>query len=319
MPRRQRNKAVRRLTKACESVMWMKTKDIRKKLGNSRQVHQGTLDIGSDVQIDLVGFYNDITLKITIENCLVNGILMRIITAPFIKIFALLKLAFLPAVLFTGPLKYVGNYVRSIFRYEQQPAAGGSDILEVPREEELSEVLENPIALLDQNENLTTNSNLCQEGGFNQRDQIHDDEVPDISDYSKRPNLARFQDLPVEAKLDALYSKFEKEKEELKQQSKAHLIQLVNEKLKNDESSKRLKHEMQKYKKLELENKHLKNENERLLDDRTCIICMDKEILYLFMPCKHLVSCENCAQNPSVKECPVCRKTIQKRLKTYMS
>ena len=282
MPRRQRNKAVRRLTKACESVMWMKTKDIRKKLGNSRQVHQGTLDIGSDVQIDLVGFYNDITLKITIENCLVNGILMRIITAPFIKIFALLKLAFLPAVLFTGPLKYVGNYVRSIFRYEQQPAAGGSDILEIPREEELSEVLENPIALLDQNENLTTNSNLCQEGGFNQRDQIHDNEVSDISDYSKRPtNLARFQDLPVEAKLDALYSKFEKEKEELKQQSKAHLIQLVNEKLKNDESSKRLKHEMQKYKKLELENKHLKNENERSMTKLVLFAWTKKSCIYL--------------------------------------
>ena len=121
--------------------------------------------------------------------------------------------------------------------------------------------------------------------------------------------MARFQDLPIQAQVDELYAKFNKEKEELVERY---------EKLKN-ESSRRLSHEMQKYKKLELENKHLKTENERLIDDRTCIICMDKEILYLFMPCKHLVSCENCAQNPSMKECPVCRKTIQKRLKTYMS
>ena len=71
--------------------------------------------------------------------------------------------------------------------------------------------------------------------------------------------------------------------------------------------------------KLKEEVQQLKLEVERLIDARTCVICMDKEILYLFMPCKHLVSCEKCALNPSVKECPVCRKTIQKRLKTYMS
>lgn len=71
--------------------------------------------------------------------------------------------------------------------------------------------------------------------------------------------------------------------------------------------------------KLKTENKNLKAEVQRLIDDRTCIICMDNEILCLFLPCKHLVSCENCAQNPALKECPLCRKVIQKRLKTYMS
>ena len=70
--------------------------------------------------------------------------------------------------------------------------------------------------------------------------------------------------------------------------------------------------------KLKEEVQQLKLEVERLIDARTWVICMDKEILYLFMPCKHLVSCEKCALKPSIKECPVCRKT-QKRLKTYMS
>ena len=70
---------------------------------------------------------------------------------------------------------------------------------------------------------------------------------------------------------------------------------------------------------LKEEVQQLKFEVEQLIDARTCVICMDKEILYLFMPCKHLVSCEKCALKPSIKECPVCRKTIQKRLKTYMS
>ena len=82
---------------------------------------------------------------------------------------------------------------------------------------------------------------------------------------------------------------------------------------------------MKKFDKVNGEKQKLKNEVQQiklevewLIDERTCIICMDKEILYLFMPCKHLVSCEKCALKPSIKECPVCRKT-QKRLKTYMS
>ena len=46
-------------------------------------------------------------------------------------------------------------------------------------------------------------------------------------------------------------------------------------------------------------------------------ICMGRNSYYLFIP-KNLVSFVNCAQYPSLKECPVCRKTIQKCLKSYM-
>ena len=99
--------------------------------------------------------------------------------------------------------------------------------------------------------------------------------------------MARFRAQPLEDQLNAISKRFDK-------------VNGENQKLKN-------------------EVQQIKLEVERLIDERTCIICMDKEILYLFMPCKHLVSCENCAKNPVVKECPVCRKTIQKRLKTYMS
>ena len=167
LTRREKNKAVRRLTKACESVMWMKTKDIRKRL---EQDQQGTLDIGSDVQIDLVGFHNDISLKITIKNCLVNGILIRIFITPFIKIFStLLQLVFLPAMLFTNVLKYVGNYVRSKLKFEQHPAAG-PDILEIQGEEPSDILHFENLVIPDQNENFTTNSN--------QSDQIH--EVPNV-------------------------------------------------------------------------------------------------------------------------------------------
>ena len=167
LTRREKNKAVRRLTKACESVMWMKTKDIRKRF---EQDQKGTLDIGSDVQIDLVGFHNDISLKITIKNCLVNGLLIRIFISPFIKIFSiLLELVFLPAMLFTNVFKYVGNYVRSRLKFEQHPAAG-PDILEIQGEEPSDILHFENLEIPDQNENLTTTSN--------QSDQIH--EVPHI-------------------------------------------------------------------------------------------------------------------------------------------
>lgn len=49
-----------------------------------------------------------------------------------------------------------------------------------------------------------------------------------------------------------------------------------------------------------------------------CRICCMKEKCIAFLPCGHLICCENCAE--SLKEkCGVCRRTIQKTIRVYLS
>ncbi|XP_060558859.1 baculoviral IAP repeat-containing protein 7-like isoform X2 [Ruditapes philippinarum] len=58
-------------------------------------------------------------------------------------------------------------------------------------------------------------------------------------------------------------------------------------------------------------------ENEKLKDMKLCKICMDNELCMTFLPCGHLATCEDCAQN--VNECPICRKLITQRVKIFWS
>jgi len=46
----------------------------------------------------------------------------------------------------------------------------------------------------------------------------------------------------------------------------------------------------------------------RLQEERTCKVCMDREVSIVFIPCGHLVVCKECA--PSLRKCPICRGTI---------
>ena len=50
-----------------------------------------------------------------------------------------------------------------------------------------------------------------------------------------------------------------------------------------------------------------------------CKICMEDEICFVFIPCGHQITCEKCAMNERLENCPVCRKPIEKRIKTYKS
>ncbi len=61
----------------------------------------------------------------------------------------------------------------------------------------------------------------------------------------------------------------------------------------------------------------LEQENRRLKEQRTCKICMDREIGVVFLPCGHLICCIQCA--PALKDCPLCRQPIHGTVKTYMS
>ncbi|KYN06128.1 Baculoviral IAP repeat-containing protein 3 [Cyphomyrmex costatus] len=47
-----------------------------------------------------------------------------------------------------------------------------------------------------------------------------------------------------------------------------------------------------------------------------CKICFGKDLEVLFLPCKHLIACEQCAQN--VTECRVCRMVVERTLRVYI-
>uniref|UniRef100_A0A8C8TV27 RING-type E3 ubiquitin transferase n=1 Tax=Peromyscus maniculatus bairdii TaxID=230844 RepID=A0A8C8TV27_PERMB len=55
----------------------------------------------------------------------------------------------------------------------------------------------------------------------------------------------------------------------------------------------------------------------RLQEERTCKVCMDREVSIVFIPCGHLVVCQECA--PSLRKCPICRGTIKGTVRTFLS
>lgn len=63
--------------------------------------------------------------------------------------------------------------------------------------------------------------------------------------------------------------------------------------------------------------KALKEENKVLKQMRICKICMNKNVSAMFLPCGHLVCCEDCARIRN--ECPKCRQRIKGQIRTLMS
>ncbi|XP_038843384.1 putative inhibitor of apoptosis [Salvelinus namaycush] len=55
----------------------------------------------------------------------------------------------------------------------------------------------------------------------------------------------------------------------------------------------------------------------RLQEERTCKVCMDKEVNMVFIPCGHLVVCKECA--PSLRKCPICRGLVKGTVRTFLS
>ena len=60
----------------------------------------------------------------------------------------------------------------------------------------------------------------------------------------------------------------------------------------------------------------LKRETERLRSNVTCRICLDATVHVLFLPCRHLICCEQCANN--VHNCPLCRQRIVGTIKAFV-
>uniref|UniRef100_A0A2C9JNY1 RING-type domain-containing protein n=1 Tax=Biomphalaria glabrata TaxID=6526 RepID=A0A2C9JNY1_BIOGL len=63
--------------------------------------------------------------------------------------------------------------------------------------------------------------------------------------------------------------------------------------------------------------RRLKENNNVLRQQTTCKICMDREVDIVFLPCGHLVSCNECAV--AMKDCPVCRAHVKGTVRAFMS
>ncbi|XP_053403125.1 baculoviral IAP repeat-containing protein 7-A-like [Mercenaria mercenaria] len=68
-----------------------------------------------------------------------------------------------------------------------------------------------------------------------------------------------------------------------------------------------------------LEQKRLKEENKKLKQQSICTKCKTNDVCIVFLPCGHLVTCEECA--PTVRYCTVdtCGKYIKGTVRTYLA
>ncbi|XP_068181619.1 E3 ubiquitin-protein ligase XIAP isoform X2 [Antennarius striatus] len=55
----------------------------------------------------------------------------------------------------------------------------------------------------------------------------------------------------------------------------------------------------------------------KLQMEKQCKICMDRDICIVFIPCGHLVSCNECSV--SLSKCPICCRAITQKIKTYIT
>jgi hypothetical protein len=49
--------------------------------------------------------------------------------------------------------------------------------------------------------------------------------------------------------------------------------------------------------------------------DNSCVVCLDKPPTHAFIPCGHMVCCEECVSR--LTQCPMCRAQVSNRLKVY--
>ena len=61
---------------------------------------------------------------------------------------------------------------------------------------------------------------------------------------------------------------------------------------------------------------HQTKDAEMIKDLKTCKICFENDSNILFLPCAHLCSCSKCSEN--LTKCPICRRNIDEKVRTYM-
>lgn len=61
----------------------------------------------------------------------------------------------------------------------------------------------------------------------------------------------------------------------------------------------------------------LLTEIQDLKEQKLCKICLDEDAGVLFEPCGHICCCTSCGV--SLQQCPICRQSITKIIKAYIS
>lgn len=57
--------------------------------------------------------------------------------------------------------------------------------------------------------------------------------------------------------------------------------------------------------------------DEEIFDRNICLVCCDDEREFLFLPCRHLITCNNCCAK--LKQCPLCRQNIWYKIKCLIA
>lgn len=63
------------------------------------------------------------------------------------------------------------------------------------------------------------------------------------------------------------------------------------------------------------EAQKLIEENERLKNERLCVVCLIKDKNILYLPCAHLATCLDCSY--PLQTCPMCRSAVQATVRTF--
>ena len=80
--------------------------------------------------------------------------------------------------------------------------------------------------------------------------------------------------------------------------------------------SKKKKKKKEENKSVREEIRETEKEVEKYRSRMQCKVCLDAQVGTLFLPCRHLICCVECAK--SVSKCPLCREHIIGTIKTFV-
>ena len=61
----------------------------------------------------------------------------------------------------------------------------------------------------------------------------------------------------------------------------------------------------------------MKEENERLKSSMTCKKCRKEKVQTLYLPCRHLIACESCADH--MDDCLLCNQKILGTVRIFLT